>query len=117
MAVVNYSQVIKLAPDNEEPYFQRASIFEKTGDMLLAMEDYGSVVRINPTRTDALLKRALFSFKKGSWHSAVTDFTQLIQKEPLNAQARSFIIQFSPSVIVYTMYDFFFGKQYQGNLS
>jgi len=31
MAIVNYSQTIKLNPDDEKTYFQRASIFEKTG--------------------------------------------------------------------------------------
>ena len=33
MAIVNYSQAIKLTPDDEETYFQRAEIFEKTGSL------------------------------------------------------------------------------------
>lgn len=31
MAIVNYSQAIKLDPGNSEAFFQRAKLFEKTG--------------------------------------------------------------------------------------
>ena len=37
MAVVNYSQAIKLQPYDPDTYFQRAQIFERTGESGVAV--------------------------------------------------------------------------------
>jgi tetratricopeptide (TPR) repeat protein len=63
MAIVNYTQAIKLNPRDHEAYFARAECYEKRGDMLLALEDYSACTKIKPTRTDAILKHGMYYFE------------------------------------------------------
>jgi len=60
---VNYSQAIKQNPGDHEAYFQRALMYEKRGEMLLALEDFSKVKKIKPTRTDAILKHGMYYFE------------------------------------------------------
>ena len=62
MAIVNYSQTIKLDPEDHDAFFKRAEMYEKRGEMLLALEDYREVTRLMPSKTEALFKRAIYQF-------------------------------------------------------
>ncbi len=43
LALFSYTQAIKVKPNDAEIYFKRAKMYEKTGEILLAMEDYAKV--------------------------------------------------------------------------
>lgn len=43
LALFNYTQAIKVKPDDAEIYFKRAKMYEKMDKILLAMEDYAKV--------------------------------------------------------------------------
>lgn len=43
LALINYTQAVKVKPDDAEIYFKRAKMYEKIGEILLAMEDYAKV--------------------------------------------------------------------------
>ncbi|PIK51546.1 putative dnaJ-like subfamily C member 3-like [Apostichopus japonicus] len=61
MAIVNYTQTIKLTPDDYEAYYKRAEMYEKKDEMLLALEDYKEASRLMPSRTEAIFKRGFIS--------------------------------------------------------
>jgi Tfp pilus assembly protein PilF len=63
MAIINYSQAIKMNPDDHDAYLKRAQLYEQRGEMLLALEDYSISTKLNPTMTDGLLKHGLYYFK------------------------------------------------------
>ncbi|KAI8798079.1 dnaJ subfamily C member 3, partial [Biomphalaria glabrata] len=63
MAIINYSSAIKYNSLDHEAYFQRAQLYEKRGDMLLAMEDYTNAIKIMPYHTDAIMKHGLYYFE------------------------------------------------------
>ncbi|WAR00024.1 TTC6-like protein [Mya arenaria] len=88
MAIVNYTQAIKLNPRDHEAFFARAECYEKRGDMLLALEDYSACTKIAPHRIDAILKHGMYYFENKSWNNAINDFTDLLRVDPLNASAR-----------------------------
>ena len=46
MAVTNLNQAIKLQPNNADIYMRRANLYEKRGQILLAMEDYAKAYRL-----------------------------------------------------------------------
>ncbi|XP_033743076.1 uncharacterized protein LOC117329299 isoform X6 [Pecten maximus] len=105
MAVINYTQAVKLNPLDHEAYYQRALMYEKRGDMLLALEDLSKAKKIMPTRTDAILKHGLYYFEIGNWTNAIQDFTDLLKVDPLDASARTYrgrayakMQQWSPAV-------------------
>ncbi|XP_021358969.1 uncharacterized protein LOC110454008, partial [Mizuhopecten yessoensis] len=90
MAVINFTQAVKLNPLDHEAYYQRALMYEKRGDMLLALEDLSKAKKIMPTRTDAILKHGLYYFEIGNWTNAIQDFTDLLKVDPLDASARTY---------------------------
>jgi len=63
MAIVNYTQAIKLNPRDHEAYYERAVCYERRGDMLLALEDYSSCTKIAPTRVEPILKHGMYYFE------------------------------------------------------
>ncbi|XP_046576439.1 LOW QUALITY PROTEIN: uncharacterized protein LOC124284394 [Haliotis rubra] len=87
MAIVNYTQALKLNPHDHEAFFRRAEMYEQRGEMLLALEDYGKCTKLLPTRTDAIMKHGMYYFKNRNWNNAINDFTDLIRVDPLNAIA------------------------------
>lgn len=87
MAIVNYTQAIKINPSDHESFYQRGLMYEKKGDILLAMEDYANVSRLNPKRTIAMFKRAMHHFKNENWANAVNEFSELLRHDNRNAEA------------------------------
>ncbi|KAJ3157813.1 cytochrome c oxidase subunit 1 [Geranomyces variabilis] len=82
MAVVNYSQVIKLKPYDADAYLQRASLFEQENEMVYANEDYKMVRQLDPTNIPAMRNLAIYSFERRLWTDSNDAFTRLIELNP-----------------------------------
>ncbi|KAJ3184569.1 cytochrome c oxidase subunit 1 [Geranomyces variabilis] len=82
MAVVNYSQVIKLKPYDADAYLQRASLFEQENEMVYANEDYKMVRQLDPTNVPAMRNLAIYSFERRLWTDSNDAFTRLIELNP-----------------------------------
>ncbi|KAI8593966.1 hypothetical protein BDZ88DRAFT_3091 [Geranomyces variabilis] len=82
MAVVNYSQVIKLKPFDADAYLQRASLFEQENEMVYANEDYKMVRQLDPTNIPAMRNLAIYSFERRLWTDSNDAFTRLIELNP-----------------------------------
>ena len=57
-AFADYDQAIKLAPDNIEYLRQRATLFARTRQPILAVEDIVRLLKLKPDDVDALMMRA-----------------------------------------------------------
>ncbi|KAJ3161681.1 cytochrome c oxidase subunit 1 [Geranomyces michiganensis] len=82
MAVVNYSQVIKLKPYDADAYLQRASLFEQENEMVYANEDYKMVRQLDPSNIPAMRNLATYSFERRLWTDSNDAFTKLIALNP-----------------------------------
>ncbi|KAJ3416949.1 cytochrome c oxidase subunit 1 [Chytridiales sp. JEL 0842] len=87
LAVVNYSQVIRLKPEEPEGYYQRACLFEAENEMVYANEDFKMVRQLDPLNEHAIYNLAVYSFQRQLWDDAIQAFTKLIKLNPLNGQA------------------------------
>lgn len=58
MAIADYSQAIRFKPQDDDMYFRRAEMYEKSSETLLAMEDYAKVSC--PLHTEMRLSSSAF---------------------------------------------------------
>ncbi|KAI8610448.1 hypothetical protein BC830DRAFT_742726 [Chytriomyces sp. MP71] len=87
VAIVNYSQIIRLKPDDAEGYYHRACLFEAENEMVYANEDFRMVRQLDPTNEHAIHNLAVYSFQRQLWDDAIQAFTKLIKLNPENGQA------------------------------
>ncbi|KAJ3087663.1 cytochrome c oxidase subunit 1, partial [Quaeritorhiza haematococci] len=87
MAIINYSQVIKLKPDNADGYYQRAILFEDEKEYVYANEDFKTVRKLDPSNERAIMNLAVYSFERQLWEDAIKAFTKLLWLNPSNAIA------------------------------
>ena len=87
LAIVNYSAVIRLKPDNPDGFYNRACLFEAEGEYVYANEDFRMVRLLDPTNEHAITTFAMYSFKKQLWEDAINEFSKLIILNPDNATA------------------------------
>ncbi|KAJ3259016.1 cytochrome c oxidase subunit 1 [Chytriomyces hyalinus] len=87
MAIVNYSQIIRLKPDEAEGYYHRACLFESENEMVYANEDFRMVRQLDPTNEHAIHNLAVYSFQRQLWDDAIQAFAKLIKLNPENGQA------------------------------
>nr|KAF6394144.1 tetratricopeptide repeat domain 6 [Pipistrellus kuhlii] len=89
LAILNYTQAIKLKPMDADIYFRRGEMYELT-NKFLAIDDFSTCIFYDPKRTVALLKRGMFHYENENWNSAIQDFTALLNVDPQNSQARTY---------------------------
>ncbi|KAI8804058.1 hypothetical protein BJ742DRAFT_826275 [Cladochytrium replicatum] len=82
LAIVNYSQVIKLKPDDPDGYYQRACLFEAENETVYANEDFKTVRQLDPSNEHAIRNLAVYSFERQLWEDAIQAFTKLIRLHP-----------------------------------
>ncbi|KAJ3327686.1 cytochrome c oxidase subunit 1 [Blyttiomyces sp. JEL0837] len=87
LAIVNYSQVIRLKPEISDGYYQRACLFEAENEMVYANEDFKMVRQLDPTNEHAIHNLAVYSFQRQLWDDAIQAFTKLIRLNFENGQA------------------------------
>ena len=67
---------------------RRANLYEKRGQILLAMEDYAKAYRLNSKLTVAIFNRAQYYFNQKNWTAAINDFSEFLKKNPFDSRAR-----------------------------
>ncbi|ORY43266.1 hypothetical protein BCR33DRAFT_738575 [Rhizoclosmatium globosum] len=87
MAIVNFSQLIRLKPDDAEGYYHRACLFEAENEMVYANEDFRMVRQLDPANEHAIHNLAVYSFQRQLWEDGIMAFTKLIKLNPENGQA------------------------------
>ncbi|KAI8832186.1 hypothetical protein BC829DRAFT_422863 [Chytridium lagenaria] len=87
LAIVNYSQVIRLKPEDPDGYYQRACLFELENEMVYANEDFKMVRQLDPSNEHAIHNLAVYSFQRQLWDDAIQAFTKLLRLNALNGQA------------------------------
>lgn len=78
LAIVNYSQIIKLRPDIASSYIHRANLFEAENELVYANEDWKMVRNIDPDNEKAAVNLAIYSFEKQLWEESIAALTKLI---------------------------------------
>ncbi|KAJ3197230.1 cytochrome c oxidase subunit 1 [Irineochytrium annulatum] len=94
MAIVNYSQVIRLKPEDPDGYYQRACLFELENELVYANEDFKMVRQLDPSNEHAIHNLAVYSFQRQLWDDAIQAFTKLIRLNGMNGQARIAVLYY-----------------------
>ncbi|RKO91226.1 hypothetical protein BDK51DRAFT_37796 [Blyttiomyces helicus] len=84
LAIVNYSQIIKLKPDEPDGYYNRACLFEAENEAVYANEDFKMVRQLDPMNVHAIQNLAVYNFQRQLWEDAISALTKLIQLSPEN---------------------------------
>ncbi len=83
-AISSYTQAIKLNPEVEATYYERANAYYKIGNYKAAVKDYTEVINKNTARTGwsdlAYKNRAKAYEKLDEKQKAISDWTQVISK-------------------------------------
>ena len=87
-AVSEFSQAIKLAPNDLKSYSGRARAFMKLCRYEPAIADYTKILQRTPPNADLLQKRAWAHEKQGDVQAAIRDYTSVLEIEPTHIPAR-----------------------------
>jgi tetratricopeptide (TPR) repeat protein len=102
-AIEDYTHAIKLNPEYADAYYNRACMYEKIGEKLLAEKDrrmyfdvlaclassndYTQAVNLNPNHANAYYDLGLAYYKQGNLTQAIEDYNKAIELNPNLAEA------------------------------
>jgi tetratricopeptide (TPR) repeat protein len=86
-AIADYTQAIRLDPDNARAYASRSGIYIAKGDYDRAIADCTQAIRIDANNAIAYGNRGSCYNAKGDYDRAIADCTQAIRLDPNNAIA------------------------------
>jgi tetratricopeptide (TPR) repeat protein len=81
-AVADYTEVIRLEPDDMRAYFARGEIYQSRGDHDLAIADFSEFVRREPTAFGGFHARGNSYREKGDLDRAIADYSEVIRMLP-----------------------------------
>ncbi|MBD2594981.1 tetratricopeptide repeat protein [Nostoc spongiaeforme FACHB-130] len=81
-AIANYSQALKLHPNDVEIYYQRGLSYYQLGDYAEAIADYSQAIQLNLNDAKLYIKRGLASYQLNDYTSAIHDYSQAININP-----------------------------------
>ena len=84
-ALDDYTQAIKLAPKNAQPYFYRGLFYAVQTDVDAALRDFNTALSIDPKLVLALRQRALLYLRQKDFSSALADFSEALRLQPKTA--------------------------------
>jgi tetratricopeptide (TPR) repeat protein len=88
-AVADYSEALKLTPQESRIYEQRAAVEMKTNDYDKALADYSEAIKLKPNEVRYLLYRSYIYETKGDVKSAMADTEKVLKIDPKNQEALS----------------------------
>jgi tetratricopeptide (TPR) repeat protein len=88
-AIADYTQAIRLDPNEAGGYNQRGTAYAQKGDYDRAIADYTQAIRIVPNFSYAYSNRGAAYYGKGDSDRAIADYAQAIRLDPNNAGAYS----------------------------
>ena len=78
-AILAYSQVIRLRPDDGNAYFNRGLMFKDAGLYERAIADYDTALRLDESITQALYDRGNINYRQGNYSQALEDYFGAMQ--------------------------------------
>jgi len=85
-AIADYSEAIRLNPNDAQVLSNRGNAFYYKGQLDRAIEDYDDAIRLQPDLAEAYGNRGNVYRKKGQIDRAIEEYDQAIAIEPGNAQ-------------------------------
>jgi tetratricopeptide (TPR) repeat protein len=108
-AMVDYTEAIRLKPDDSDAYSSRASSYEALQQNDKALSDYTEAIRLKPTNYWAYYGRGFLYALLQQYDKAVSDSNEMIRLEPNNvvgysiqALAYSDLKQYDKAITDYT---------------
>jgi len=89
-ALAEYTQAIKAAPNQAQPYIDRSNAYIGLKLYDLALADTNQAITLDPKNTGYLLQRGYIYLGTDKSDMAVADFTKALELEPSLAKARVF---------------------------
>jgi len=86
-AIADYTQAIRLDPNDASAYRSRGMAYSDKGDHDRAIADINQAIRLDPNATAAYNARAVVYNSKGDYDRAIADYTQAIRLDPNDAIA------------------------------
>ena len=81
-AIEDFTQAIKLKPDDTQALSSRASAKERIADYTGAIEDYTNIIGYNPNNASAYIQRAQLRLKLKNFIGAIEDYNQALKLKP-----------------------------------
>lgn len=75
-AIEDYTQAIKLDPNNADYYGVRAQAYVENNDKVRALADYNQIIKLEPERANSYGLRAIFYCNEGDYKKGITDWDQ-----------------------------------------
>jgi len=83
-AIADYTEMIRIDPNDAEAYLARGNAFAELGDHRGAIADYSEAIRVDPKSADPFARRGIQLVVGGDTDRAIADFTEAIAIEPNN---------------------------------
>ncbi len=77
-AITDYSQAIKLKPNNYQYYLSRAEAYEELDNDNAVVSDYAKVIELSPNKAYYYNKRANLYYRQEQYEKSVSDYTKAI---------------------------------------
>ena len=84
-AIVDWTEVIRLDPNNASAYWARGTCYSGKGDFDKVISDFTEAIRLDPKNGVAYRGRGFACGKRGDFDKAIADFTQAIRLAPNHA--------------------------------
>ncbi|MGE0607200.1 MAG: tetratricopeptide repeat protein [Pirellulales bacterium] len=84
-AMEDYTESIRLWPDNPNSYFNRGLAHQELGEYQQAVDDYTQAIELQPDYADAYNNRGVVQELLHNPEEAIADYTRFIELRPFNA--------------------------------
>jgi tetratricopeptide (TPR) repeat protein len=86
-AIADYTQALRLDPNDANAYYWRGYVYSNKGDYDLAIADYTQSLRLDPNDASVYYWRGSAYRNKEDYDQAIADYTQAIRIDPNYASA------------------------------
>jgi tetratricopeptide (TPR) repeat protein len=80
--IADYTEAIRLDPNNVELYYERAKVYSNKNDYTQAIADYTEAIRLDPNYMPAYLNRGSVHEEKKDYNRAIADYTEAVRLAP-----------------------------------
>ena len=87
LAIAEFSEAIRLKPDDADAYSDRGVAYHLKGDWDKAIVDESEAIRLKPDYVMAYIDRGVFYDHKGGYDKAIADYNEAIRLKPDFLQA------------------------------
>ena len=87
-AITEFTEAIRLAPNNANYYAWRGAAYYEKGDNDRTISDYNEAIRLGPTASSYIYRGNAY-YNKKDWNRAIADYEAALRLEPNNATAKT----------------------------